>query len=266
MVLKRLLAAVGIGGPSIDTVIPRPHVRPGEQVQGHIDLEGGEVESRIERIDLALRARVEYERGDSEGSRQVLFHQMAVADGFVLAPGERRRVPFAYPLTLQAPLTSVGGHRLPGAGLGLSTDVSIGGAVDKGDLDPLEVHPLPAQERVLEALARLGFRLAKTDIEEGRLAGTRQEFPFFQEIEYRASPRFADRMRELEVSFVADAQGTEVVLEADKRGGLLTESQDRYARFRVPHHHDGTDLAPVLAQQIDRMVRRRGGLMGDLFG
>ncbi|MFW5415230.1 sporulation protein [Nocardiopsis sp. CNT-189] len=266
MVFKRLLAAVGIGGPGIDTVIPRPNVRPGEKVQGHIDLEGGEVESDIERIDLALRARAEFERGDTEGSTQVLFHQVTVAGAFRLAPGERKRIPFTYPLTLQAPLTAAGGQRLPGAGLGLSTDVSIGGAVDKGDLDPLEVHPLPAQERVLEAAARLGFRLVKTDIEQGRLAGTRQEFPLYQEFEYRASPQFADRMRELEVSFVADAQGTEVVLEADKRGGLLTESQDRFARFRVPHDHDGTDLAPVLAQQIDHMVRRRGGLMGDLFG
>src|SRR5690606_41726790 len=100
---------------------------------------------------------------------------MAVADGFVLAPGERRRVPFAYPLTLQAPLTSAGGHRLPGAGLGLSTDVSIGGAVHKGDLDPLEVLPLPAHERVLVAPARLGFRLDKPDIEEGRLAETTRD-------------------------------------------------------------------------------------------
>ncbi|WP_017595858.1 sporulation protein [Nocardiopsis potens] len=266
MVFKRLLAAVGIGGPSIDTVIPRPSVRPGEKVQGHIDLEGGEVESDIERIDLALRARVEYERGDSEGTKRVLFHQVTVAGGFRLAPGERQRIPFTYPLTLQAPLTMAGGHRLPGAELGLSTDVSIGGALDPGDVDPLEVHPLPAQERVLEALARMGFRLVKTDVEEGRLAGTRQEFPFFQELEYRASPQFADRMRELEVSFVADAQGTEVVLEADKRGGLLTESQDRFARFRVPHHGDGADLAPVLAQQIEHMVRRRAGLMGGLFG
>ena len=40
-------------------------------------------------------------------------------------------------------------------------------------------------------------------------------------VEYRASPRFAGRMREPEVSFVADAQGTEAVLEADKRGGLM---------------------------------------------
>nr|BFE68621.1 hypothetical protein GCM10020092_019220 [Actinoplanes digitatis] len=42
-------------------------------------------------------------------------------------------------------------------------------------------------------------------------------------------------MDEVEVTFVADATGTEVILEFDKRGGLLAEGRDTYARYRVEH-------------------------------
>lgn len=53
-----------------------------------------------------------------------------------------------------------------------------------GDLDEVAVHPLPAQERILEAFAWLGFRFARADIEHGGLYGVRQTLPLYQEIEF----------------------------------------------------------------------------------
>ncbi|MUL43554.1 sporulation protein [Streptomonospora sp. PA3] len=260
MGIKRILAAFGIGGPSIDTVVTQPQARPGERLEGYIDLVGGDVEADIDEIAVALSARVEVESGDYEGQVTREFSRVPVCGAFRLAAGEQRRIPFSYPVSYQSPLTDAGGRSLPGAMLGLSTDVVIGGAPDKGDLDPVRIHPLPAQDRVLEAVHRLGFTLLKTDIEQGRLVGTRQEFPMYQELEFRAAPQFAGRMKEMELSFVADPQGVEVVLEVDKRGGLFTESQDRFARFRVEHAQaeQGGDWAPVLADAVESMLKRRG--------
>ena len=68
--------------------------------------------------------------------------------------------------------------------LGVQTELALAGAMDKGDLDPLFVNPLPAQEHVLGALDRLGFRFKKADLERGTLRGS--QMPFFQEIEYYA--------------------------------------------------------------------------------
>ncbi|QBI54751.1 sporulation protein [Streptomonospora litoralis] len=260
MGIKRVLAAFGIGGPSIDTVVPEPHTRPGQELHGYIDLAGGEVDADIDEIAVSLAARVEVESGDYEGQVTREFHRMAVTGPFRLHAGEQRRVPFTYRVTYQSPLTDAGGRPLPGAVVGLDTDVVIGGAPDKGDLDLIRIYPLPAQDRILEAAHRLGFALVKTDIEQGRLVGTRQEFPLYQELEFRAAPQYAGRMNEMELSFVADPQGVEVVIEVDKRGGLFTESQDRFARFRIEHAQaeQGGDWAPALAQTVDSMLQSRG--------
>ncbi|MFD0774020.1 sporulation protein [Streptomonospora algeriensis] len=260
MGIKRILAAFGIGGPSIDTVVTQPHARPGEQLEGYIDLAGGEVDADIDEIALSLAARVEVEMGDYEGQVTREVSRVPVCGAFRLPAGENRRIPFTYPVSYQAPLTDAGGQPLPGAMLGLSTDVVIDGAPDKGDLDPVRIYPLPAQDRVLEAAHRLGFVLVKTDVEQGRLVGTRQEFPFYQELEFRAAPQFKSRMSEMELSFVADQQGVETVVEVDKRGGLFTESQDRFARFRVGHAdaEQPGDWAPMLAETVESMLQRRG--------
>ncbi|GAA4965530.1 hypothetical protein GCM10023238_36500 [Streptomyces heliomycini] len=55
-----------------------------------------------------------------------------------------------------------------------------GGARDKGDLDQLNIAPLPAQEAVLEAFGALGFGFRSADLEYGRIGGTGQQLPFYQ--------------------------------------------------------------------------------------
>lgn len=68
--------------------------------------------------------------------------------------------------------------------LGVSTELEIARAVDAGDLDPINVHPLPAQQALLDAFGQLGFRFRSADMERGHIRGTRQTLPFYQEIEF----------------------------------------------------------------------------------
>ncbi|MFJ1756319.1 sporulation protein [Kitasatospora sp. NPDC088134] len=249
MVFKRLLGALGVGGPTVDTVLSTPAVLPGGTVHGQVNLVGGEREAEINGITLCLAARVEVEHEDGEGHTTREFARVQVSGPLRLAAQEQRAVPFAFPVPWETPLTSIGGRHLAGMVLGVRTDVDIAGQLDRGDTDPLAVQPLPVQQRVLEALAALGFSFHRADLEAGHIRGTGQRLPFYQEIEYRAAPQFAHRCHEVELSFVTDPHRVEVVLEFDKRG--LFHGGDSVRTFVLDHAAGQHDLTGT----VDGWVR-----------
>ncbi|MEU5307595.1 sporulation protein [Streptomyces sp. NPDC021562] len=234
MVFKRLLGAIGVGGPSVDTVLDGGAVVPGGMLTGRVWLKGGSAAVEVEHIGLDLLARVEaeHEEGESEGA--VVFERFTLGGGFRLGAEEEREVPFAVPLPWETPVTELYGQPL-GIVLGVRTEVGVAGARDKGDLDPLAVGPLPVQEAVLEALGQLGFGFRSADLEYGRIGGTGQQLPFYQEVELTPAPQYAHAVQEVELTFLASPTGLEVVLEADKRGGPYSSGQDALARFTVRH-------------------------------
>ncbi|MEU3855643.1 sporulation protein [Streptomyces sp. NPDC029554] len=234
MVFKRLLGALGVGGPTVDTVLDPAPVRPGGTLTGRVRLKGGNADFEIEHITLELVARVEAEHEGGESEGVVAFDRCTVGGGFRLAGGEEREVPFGVTVPWETPITELHGQSL-GVVLGVRTELSVAGARDKGDLDPLNVAPLPAQEAVLEALGGLGFGFRSADLEYGRIGGTGQRLPFHQEIELVPSPRYAHQVDEIELTFLAGPGGMEVVLEADRRGGFLSPGHDTLSRFTVSH-------------------------------
>jgi sporulation-control protein len=247
MVFKKLLGAFGVGGPSVDTVLSNSNTRPGLTLDGQIHILGGDHDVKIDQVALGLVTRVEVESGDANYDSTVEFHRIPVAGAFPLAKGERKEIPFSFPVPWETPVTDVYGQRLRGMTMGLRTELAVARAVDKGDLDPVQVHPLPAQERILDAFNRLGFRFKGADLERGRIYGVNQQLPFYQEIEFFPPPQYAGGINEVELTFVADPQGVEVILEFDKRGGFLSGGHDAYGRFRVDHATvDQTDWATVV--------------------
>src|SRR5512147_1728041 len=138
MVFKRLLGALGVGGPSVDTVLDGGAVSPGGVLSGQVHLQGGSTAVDIEHITLELVARVEaeHEHGESEGF--VAFERFAVGGSFRLGAEERRSVPFSVTLPWETPISELYGQPL-GIVLGVRTELAVAGAKDKGDLDPLTV-------------------------------------------------------------------------------------------------------------------------------
>ncbi|MFG3247739.1 sporulation protein [Streptomyces sp. NPDC048187] len=238
MVFKRLLGSLGVGGPTVDTVLDPGAARPGGTVSGRIHLVGGTVDHDVEHVALDLVARVETEHEEAgpggEGERVLTFGRQVVAGAFRLAAGEETSLPFTVTLPWETPVTELHGQPL-GIVLGVRTELAVAGARDKGDLDPLTVAPLPAQEAVLEALGQLGFGFRSADLEPGRIGGTGQKLPFHQEIELTPPPRYAHQVDEIELTFLAVPGALEVVLEADKRGGPFSDGHDALSRFTVPH-------------------------------
>ena len=227
MVFKRMLGAFGVGAPSVDTVLSTPRVRPGGTLAGEVRLKGGEFDADIEHVTLGLvgRAEVEHDEGELTGTAEL--YRIQVSGSFKLAKGEERTLGFETPVPWETPLSEVGGQPLTGMALGVRTELAIAKAVDKGDLDPIAVEPLPSQQRVLEALLALGFAFKSADLEIGRIHGVHQELAFYQEIEFYGPP---GQVREAELTFVTDAHGLDVIIQADKQFG-----GDAVGRFRAGH-------------------------------
>ncbi|MER5550644.1 sporulation protein [Streptomyces sp. NPDC002793] len=250
MVFKKLLGSLGVGGPTVDTVLDPGAVTPGGSLGGRVHLKGGSADFTIEHITLELVARVEAEQDDGESEGTVAFERFTVSGGFVLAADSEHSIPFTVSLPWETPVTELYGQDL-GITLGVRTELSVSGSRDKGDLDRLTVRPLPAQEAVLEAFGKLGFGFRSADLELGHIRGSGQRLPFYQEIELSPAPRYADRVNEVEVTFLAGADAVEVVLEADKRGGLHGGG-DSISRFTVGAHEI---RSRDLAAEIDGWIR-----------
>jgi sporulation-control protein len=259
VVFRKMMQALGVGGPSVETVLGNPNCRPGGYLEGRIHIAGGDHPVDIEYVALGLVTRVEVESGDSEYDTVQEFHRQRVTGAFRLNSGEHHDVPFRFEVPWETPITEVYGRHLHGMTMGLRTELEVARAVDKGDLDAVAVHPLPAQERILDALVRLGFRFSRADVERGHIYGVHQRLPFYQEIEFYPAPQYARAINQLELTFVATPQQLQVVLEIDKRGGVLTEGRDAFGRFTVDYATvEQTDWVAQLDGWLRQSIQKRG--------
>ncbi|MEV4734442.1 sporulation protein [Saccharopolyspora sp. NPDC049426] len=222
---KKLLAAVGVGGAEVETELRTPGVQPGGQVHGVVRLRGGEVPQQLDGVSVEFVTRVEREVNDDEVESVRGFGRQRVGQGVALQPGQVLELPFQVAAPMETPITFYGGRHLPGGEIAVRTRLEISGAVDATDTDPVGVGALPAQHVLLEAVERLGFRLHRVDCEAGHLRGTRQTLPFYQEIEFHGSPNYP-RLKQLEVTFIAGHDGLDVIIEGDKKAGLLSSGRD----------------------------------------
>jgi sporulation-control protein len=254
-----MLRAMGVGGPSVETVMSNPNCRPGGYLEGQLHVTGGDHAVDIEYVALGLVTRVEVESGDSEYDTTQEFQRQRVTGGFRLDTGQRHDVPFRFDVPWETPITEVYGQHLHGMTMSLRTELEVDRAVDKSDLDAVAVHPLPAQERILDALLRLGFRFTRADLERGHIYGVQQTLPFYQEIEFNPAPQYAPVINQLELTFVGAARHLQVVLEIDKPGGVFTQGRDAFGRFTVDYSTvEQTDWVARLDGWLRESIQKRG--------
>ncbi|MFI5909920.1 sporulation protein [Dactylosporangium sp. NPDC051541] len=241
MVFKKMLAAFGVGGPSVDTVLDTPEARPGGFIDGQIHIKGGDQEARIERVTLALATQLDH-------GQAVELGRSSAAEHFTVRAGATESVPFRLSVPWETPITSVYGQHLRGMVMGVHTELEVAGGRDKGDLDPVSITPLPVHQAILDGFAELGFRFKQADVEHGFIRGVQQQLPIYQEIEFWAAPQYAGRINEVELTFLTNPHGVEVIVEFDKRGGTFQGGgQDAYSRFSIGHDQvTGTNWTAVV--------------------
>ncbi|WP_338908600.1 sporulation protein [Streptomyces nigra] len=257
MAFKKLLASLGAGGASVETVLTEVNVVPGGVVQGEVRIQGGSVNQDIEGLAVGLQARIEVETQDGEFKQDVEFAKARLGGAFELQAGAVHAVPFGLEIPWETPITMIDGQALRGMNIGVSTELAIARAVDSSDLDPVNVHPLPAQKALLDAFIQLGFRFKNADMERGHIRGTRQKLPFYQEIEFLPPQQYRG-LNQVELSFVADANAMDVVLEMDKKPGLFSEGSDTFRSFQVGlNDFHTTDWAAYLNQWLSEVGSKR---------
>ncbi|MFE2188798.1 sporulation protein [Streptomyces sp. NPDC059455] len=257
MGFKKLLASMGAGGASVETVLTEENVVPGGIVQGEVRIQGGSVAQQIEGLSVGLQARVEVEGNDQEYKQDVEFTRQRLGGAFEVQPGAVHAVQFGLEIPWETPITMFMGRHLTGMNVGVTTELAIARAVDSGDLDPVNVHPLPAQQAILDAFGNLGFRFKGADLERGHIRGTRQRLPFYQEIEFYAPDQYRG-LNQVELTFVADDREMDVVLEMDKKPGLFSEGSDTYRSFTMNlATFQDTDWAAYLNQWLAQVGGKR---------
>ncbi|MEV6702551.1 MULTISPECIES: sporulation protein [unclassified Streptomyces] len=257
MGFKRLLASLGAGGASVETVLTEVNVVPGGVVQGEVRIQGGSVDQDIEGLSVGLQARVEVEGADQETKQDIEFTKLRLGGAFQLQANAVHAVPFGLEIPWETPVTTIDGQQLRGMNIGVTTELEIARALDSGDLDPINVHPLPSQQAILDAFIGLGFRFKSADMERGHIRGTRQKLPFYQEIEFYPPQQYRG-LNQVELSFVADDREMDVVLEMDKKPGLFSESSDTFRSFVVGHNDfQGTDWSAYLHQWLSEVGSKR---------
>ncbi|MBA0050531.1 sporulation protein [Streptomyces sp. AJS327] len=260
MVFKKVFASMGMGGASVDTVLNEPNVVPGGVVQGEVRIEGGSVDQEIQSVSVGLQAKVEVETDDGETKRNIDFGQLRLGGAFQLHEGAAHVVPFSLEVPWETPITAFLGQHLAGMQIGVTTELAIARAVDTTDLDPVTVHPLPAQQALLQSFGELGFRFKAADLEQGHIRGTRQTLPFYQEIEFHAPQQYRG-LREVELSFVADSREMDVVLEMDKKPGVFTSGGDSFRAFQMDLvNYPQTDWTAYLNQWLSEVGGKRNWL------
>ncbi|MHA0040816.1 sporulation protein [Deinococcus sp. PEB2-63] len=238
--LKKMMAAIGVGGARVDAQVHTPAVRIGDSVTGVLVVQGGNLDQRIERVNLGLATR--YKSDDSYVSHQLSKFQ--VIPTFDLRAGERREFPFSIPVEPGTPLS------LPGTQLWLATDMDIAGAVDPGDQDHLQILPSREMEVLFQGAQRLGFQLSGSEIEyhHGRIV---------QEISFRP-PHGQYRIAEIEMMLFPQAGGLDIVLEVDRRAtgvaSLFTSEFEQRGRW----HLSAATLAAgpdAVARELEARIR-----------
>jgi sporulation-control protein spo0M len=226
----------GWAGLTVRTTLVNPSTRPGLRLPGRVTLAAGAEDVPVRGIRLALVARAEPEDPDRPPGL-VPYHQVVIAEPFVVPAGRRRAVDFHLPLPWETPVTIFGGVPLMALRTGLRTEVTVGPEPLLGQVAtvPVFVHPLPTQQYVLATLDTLGFVLRQAALQQVRLPQVRQTLPVHQRLGYWVAPLYAGPLSELEVIFVADSAGLEVILWADRKLALAGATHQSISRFRVWH-------------------------------
>jgi sporulation-control protein len=224
-----------------------------------VRIQGGSADVTIGQVVLSLVTRVEAEHGDHEFHGTAEFDRLVVAVDVRVPAGQPVNLPFQLLLPWETPLTAFGSAPLHGMTVGVRTELVIAAAPDKGDLDPLDVQPLPSQARVLDAFGQLGFTFRSADVEAGRLYGVPQQLGFYQEIEFFPPAGLSYQIKEVELTFVATPHELYVVLEADRRGGAFSSGGDTFGHFAMSHEEAArADWATIIRQWLEQVAHRYG--------
>jgi sporulation-control protein len=233
--MKKVLASIGIGNATVDTVLPSTTVTPGETVEAEIHVAGGSAAQEISAIDLELETKY----ATDDGYREATIDRLRLTESLTVEPDQQETLTTDLEIPYHTPVT------LGRADVWVETELEIDLAVDPEDRDHLDVRPTPRMQAVFDAAEELGLTFRSADLEAdqyGRYVGRRS---FVQEFEFRPqSGPFTGDLDELELVTVPGPDELTVYVEVDRRGGLLSElaeTDERKTQFTLADERRATE-------------------------
>lgn len=238
----KFLASIGIGAATVDTKIFGNQFTPGDNVEGIVQIRGGNVEQKINSIYMWLLTKYKKE----------------VDEQTIMTTGTVGHYQITEPLIIKTntPLT------LGKTKVYVETGLDIKKAFDPQDLDYISVVPHPLVAAIFDALKELGFCLRNADCEEAKgFIRKQNRLPFIQEFEFiPISGVFKGKLDELEIVYFLREDEVEVLMEIDRRErgllGWLSESMDldeSLIRFLVTKR-DVPQLTDILYALISKHI------------
>ncbi|HAV57284.1 MAG: SpoOM protein [Acinetobacter sp. GWC1_38_13] len=213
---NKIMSGLGLQGVTVETRLQNPNLQAGETLHGEISFKGGSSDKEINGLYLQLMTMAEVESGDHEFNQPLILQEWLVNSRFLLPAHQAHSFPFSIQLPFETPITEVACRR-NGARVWIQTHMDVDWGLDATDRDYLKVLPTAAMQSFLQAMQQCGFVLSTVDVEKGQLTARnfRSTIGCYQELEFVSSHMFSG-FNEVEVSFVAEAQQTHIMLEIDR--------------------------------------------------
>ncbi|ESK55531.1 MAG: sporulation protein [Moraxellaceae bacterium] len=244
---NKIMSGLGVQGVTVETRLHNPTLQAGGTLEGEISFKGGSSDKEINSLYLQLMTIAEVESGDHEFNQPLILDQWLISSNFLLAAHQSHHIPFTMQLPEETPITEVSCRR-NGTRVWINTHMDVDWGLDATDRDYLSVLPTPTMQVFLQAMQQCGFVLSSVDVEKGQLTARnfRSTIGCYQELEFVSSHLFSG-FNEVEVSFVAEAHQTHVMLEVDR-----TLRSDQLLTMTLPNQQLDVDQ---VTQQIRRLLK-----------
>lgn len=237
--MKRLLSSVGVGAATVDTLLPKTDLIPGETVEATVEITGGRSDQSFDALYFALVTKV-------KGS-DIVLDQFKITDPFTIAAHETRTITTDVTLPLWTPVT--GNDRR----VWLKTGLDVAWAVDPTDQDDIDVVPGPHVEALLTAVTDLGFEYRSSELREPDWLEGR---PVVQAFTYEPlTAPFDTDIDSLTVLCIPREEDLHTVVEIDERESVEDGTEVEFDEQEIALNFDTTNpdmLRRRLAATIDR--------------
>ncbi|MFP7479070.1 sporulation protein [Terribacillus saccharophilus] len=215
-IFNKLIASVGIGSAKVDTKIRNNYFVQGEILDGVVEIKGGVTDQEIDSIKLKLMT--VYGHEDSDRLSRAVVYTHKVNEPFIISKGERKEIPFAFRIPLDAPITMQDPETFKNVPpVWIDTDVDVKNAVDLSDIDHISIEPTEVHETIIDAIKVIGFRFRQMENQKPPY-GIKIARPYIQQYEFIPTHgRYLKKLDELEVYILQDEYETTIHFEIDKR-------------------------------------------------
>ncbi|SDF87918.1 sporulation-control protein [Limimonas halophila] len=247
MVFGKILAATGVDGARVDAQLDADTVDVGGTITGRLVVDGGGAEQEVRGLEAVLV--VDAMKTDDRATLPTVLTRADFDEGFTLAAGERREIPFELAVPAGAPPAMT--ERPAHVYVTSAADVPL--AVDPTDVDPVTVRPTQLHRDVLTVMTEHGLHLEQEHVMRTR-RGVMQELAFEAD---------AGGEQAVEVAFVpAPGDGYDLIVDENLAGrtakrlvadALDVDIDESEARMHMPGGPDGPGLDRVRRALAERV-------------